>query len=220
MWQRAAGHAFASYLKLVKGTARFVSEPEDVFAAIEAAKPAICVSWHGEHAMGPFTRSATHDIRILASRSDDGELAAAIASRFGMGCIRGSGGPARKSRKRGGAQALREMIRTLEGGASIALTADMPKISRVVAPGVVLLARLSGRPILPVAVAARRKIRLENTWDKFTLGLPFSRIAMVTGEPIHIPPGKDEEAIIRGQSEVSAALDAVLTRAYGLANGR
>ena len=41
--------------------------------------------------------------------------------------------------------------------------------------GIVTLARLSGRPIVPVALATSRRKVLEKTWDKTTINLPFGR---------------------------------------------
>jgi len=216
--QRALGRAFAGYLKLVRATARIVTEPEDFGGAIERDWPAVVTMWHGEHAMSPFLYAPSREVRILASKSGDGEVASSLAAAFGMGVIRGSGGPAAKSRKRGGAPALRAMLRALEDGAGVALTADMPKTARVVSPGIVLVARLSGRPIIPLAIAANRKIRLANTWDKFTLGLPFSRIAMVAGQPIRVANGEDRD-LEGAREELARALDAALARAYDLAHG-
>ena len=65
------------------------------------------------------------------------------------------------------------------------MTADVPKIARVCGEGIVTLARLSGRPIVPVAVVTSRRIDFES-WDRASLGLPFGRGAMVLGEPIRV----------------------------------
>jgi lysophospholipid acyltransferase (LPLAT)-like uncharacterized protein len=53
--------------------------------------------------------------------------------------------------------------------------------------GVVVLARETGAPVLPTVAACERKIIL-NTWDRFELFLPFSRAALIFGEPVFVPP--------------------------------
>jgi lysophospholipid acyltransferase (LPLAT)-like uncharacterized protein len=54
--------------------------------------------------------------------------------------------------------------------------------------GIVFLAREGQAPIIPVAVAGSRKITF-NTWDRFELPLPFSRLVVLVGEPLYVPPG-------------------------------
>ena len=70
------------------------------------------------------------------------------------------------------------------------MTADIPKVSRVCGPGIVTLAQLSGRPIVPVAVVTSRRIDFAS-WDRASLGLPFGRGAMVLGEPVHVARDAD-----------------------------
>ena len=82
---------------------------------------------------------------------------------------------------------MRELLRLLESGASVALTADVPKRARVAGMGIVTLAKLSGRPIVPIAVVASRRIQF-NTWDRASLGLPFSHAVVVAGDFIPCPP--------------------------------
>ena len=72
------------------------------------------------------------------------------------------------------------MLDALADGYSMALTADVPKVSRVAGLGIVMLARASGRPIYPVAVATSRRIELDN-WDRTAINLPFGRGAIVVG---------------------------------------
>ena len=78
---------------------------------------------------------------------------------------------------------MRAMMRALSDGEMVVMTADIPKISRVCGEGIVTLAQLSGRPIVPVAVVTSRRIDFDS-WDKASIGLPFGRGAMVLGEPV------------------------------------
>ena len=78
--------------------------------------------------------------------------------------------------RKGGVSAFREMSTHSSTASTMALTADVPKVWRVVGLGIVKLASLSGRPIYPVAVATRRRITL-NTWDRTVVNLPFGAAA-------------------------------------------
>ena len=80
---------------------------------------------------------------------------------------------------------IAQMLDALAEGYNVALTADVPKVARVAGPGIVRLARDSGRPIYPVALASSRRVEFDN-WDRSTMNLPFSRIVGVVGEPIRV----------------------------------
>jgi len=108
---------------------------------------------------------------------------------------------------------LREMLRALEDGDSVTLTADIPKTARVAGVGIVTLARLSGRPIYPVAVVTSRRLTLSN-WDRTTIGLPFGRGLVAIGEPVRVARDADPEALEAARLAVQAGLDAVHARAY------
>ena len=130
--------------------------------------------------------------------------------------MRGSGGRPSKMHKKGGVAALRHLLKALEDNATVALTADVPKgPARIAGPGIVLLARLSGRPIVPIAPATSRSITL-NSWDKAAINLPFGRMALVIGDPVFVPADLDEAGMPAMQETVKAALDAATTRAYEL----
>jgi lysophospholipid acyltransferase (LPLAT)-like uncharacterized protein len=97
------------------------------------------------------------------------------------------------------------------------LTADVPKVSRVAGLGIVKLAQLSGRPILPLAIATSRRFELDN-WDRSALHLPFGHGAVVLGDPIRVASQADDAELERLRSEVQTALNAVTARAYALTN--
>jgi lysophospholipid acyltransferase (LPLAT)-like uncharacterized protein len=91
----------------------------------------------------------------------------------------------------------------------------VPKISRRAGEGIVTLARLSGRPIVPVAVVTSRRIDFKS-WDSASLGLPFGRGAIVLGDPIAVPRDISTDDLERIRQEVEQALDGVHARAYEL----
>src|SRR4051794_31908526 len=172
--QAQLGRLLAAYLRLVKRTNRFSVDPPDLFERLDADKPFICALWHGQHFMIPLGKRPQDRYAVLISRHGDGGINAAACDSFGIRPIRASGGKPSMMHKRGGITGLREMLRALEQGDGVTLTADIPKVARVAGPGIVTLARLSGRPIYPVAVVTSRRITFAN-WDRASIGLPFGR---------------------------------------------
>ena len=218
--QEVLGFLLSSYLRLVQRTSHFVSDPADLESGFRGHTPAIGAMWHGQHLMLSF--SWPHEISQVAaliSRSGDGGMQAAALRRLGVIPVRGSGGRPGRGQRKGGAPALRGLLRALEDGASVAMTADIAKVARVAGLGIVTLARLSGRPILPIAVVAKRRIDVRS-WDRASIGLPFNRCAIVIGDPIHVASDADDEAMERARRAVEEGLDAVHARAYAMVGSR
>ena len=215
--QKTLGVAAAEYLRLVWKTSRVVLDPPDIYECIANALPVIVAMWHGQHFMIPFVKRPEHRAKVLISRHRDGEINAIAAERLGVGTIRGSGAQSGEFARKGGVGAFKEMLSALQEGYSIALTADVPKVSRIAGRGIVMLARVSRRPILPVAVVTSRRIQLKN-WDRSTIGLPFGRAALVAGGLIHVPETDTDDDGYRKQ--VEDRLNAVVQRSYEIADGR
>ncbi len=212
--RRAAGFLAAEFLRLVWLTNRFSFDPPNLYERIKPLQPFIVVFWHGQHLMTPFIKtSEMRDARVLVSRHQDGEFNAIAAARLGIGIIRGSGDHGTEFRRKGGVGAFKEMVRTLADGINVASTGDVPKRSRIAGLGVIMLARESGRPILPVALVTSRFLRLKN-WDRTTINLPFGRGAFVGGEAIMVPPDADTDTMERLRVQLEAALDDVSRRGY------
>jgi len=217
LWvQRAVGVLAAEYLRLVWFTNRFSYDPGDIYEQVEPQMPGIFVFWHGQHFMTPFIKTKpSHRAKVLISRHRDGEFNAIAAERLGIGTIRGSGDHSGAFHRKGGVGAFREMVQALEEGWNVATTADVPKRSRVVGMGVIMLARQSGRPILPFAMATSRFVRLKN-WDSTTINLPFGRGAVVGIETVVVPPDADAETMERLRQQVETYLNEATRRAYAL----
>ncbi len=214
--QEAIGFGLATYLRLVKRTNRLATDPEDIDAFVKDELPVIAAMWHGQHLMTPFARPVTMDrLAVLISRHEDAGAQAMAAERLGITAVRGSGGPADRAYYKGGAAAMRELIRQLEAGVSVAMTADVPKRARVAGLGIVALAKLTGRPIVPTAVAMSRRVQF-NTWDRASLGLPFGRGAVVAGEFIRVAADADEETMEAVRLALERGLDEVHQRAYAM----
>lgn len=212
------GSLIAAYLRLVYATSRFVIEPADVYDRMDRDLPVILTFWHGQHFLAPFIKKPHHRAKVLISRHRDGEINAQAAERLGVGTIRGSGDRKGKFHVKGGTSAFRAMLATLEDGVNVALTADVPKISRRAGLGIVKLAQQSGRPIVPVAIATRWRIEVKS-WDRASANLPFSRASAVAGAPIRVPADADRETLEACRLAVEQSLDACTRRAYELVDG-
>ena len=213
-FQRAVGSLTAEFLRLVFRTNRFSFDPPDVYDIVEPQMPAIFAFWHGQHFLTPFIKTKDiHRAKVLISRHRDGEFNAIAAERLGIGTIRGSGDHGSAFHRKGGVGAFREMVRALEEGYNVALTADVPKRSRIVGLGIIMLARESGRPIMPFAMATSRFWRLKN-WDRTTVNLPFGRGALVGGDIIMVPPDADAETMEELRARLEATLNGATDRAY------
>ena len=212
-FQRAIGLLAAEFLRLVWRTNRFSYDPPDVYDIVEPQMPFILAFWHGQHFMTPFIRKPHHRAKVLISRHRDGEFNALAVERLGIGTVRGSGDHGSAFHRKGGVGAFKEMLRVLEEGTNMALTADVPKRSRVAGLGIIMLARESGRPIMPFAMATSRFIQLSN-WDRTTIHLPFGRGALVGGEVIVVPSDADQAVMETLRLRLEATLNDATRRAY------
>jgi lysophospholipid acyltransferase (LPLAT)-like uncharacterized protein len=142
----------------------------------------------------------------LISPSVDGEFGAMLVRRLGAAVIRGSS-------THTGARALRDYYQALvKDNVSPVITPDGPRGPRFkFKPGALLLAQMSGRPILPMSYAASRAWRIK--WDRFVIPMPFSRIAIAIGAPYYVPRITDAATLARLQGQ----MEQELRRLYGVA---
>jgi lysophospholipid acyltransferase (LPLAT)-like uncharacterized protein len=135
---------------------------EQVDALYRQGQHIILAFWHAQQLMIPIGYRGA-GANVLISRHQDGEIIARIISRFGHRAVRGSS-------TRGGALALRELIRLGRSGADLVVTPDGPKGPRQVAKlGVVQLAKATGLPIVPLAFSCSKKNSLRagiGSWSR------------------------------------------------------
>jgi hypothetical protein len=217
--QKSVGVLAAEYLRLVWKTNSYAIDPPDFYSRIAPDLPVIVAMWHGQHFMVPFFRREEHRAKVLISRHRDGEINAIAAKRLGVDAIRGSGTSGRDFHRKGGVSGFKAMLEALAQGYNMALTADIPKVSRVAGRGIVHLARSSGRPIVPIAVATSRRIQMNN-WDRSVINLPFGRMAVAVGEPIRVPVDADDGAVETMRRLVEERLNATTERVYAIVDGR
>ncbi len=215
-FMNAIGKLTARHIRTVFATSTVIRDPVDTDSYFEKLNPVIGAMWHGQFLLLPVAKPKSMRIYNMVAKHTDGEMIGRALQHFDMGLIRGAGA-GESGKDRGGAAALRAALKTLRSNASVTMTADIPPgPARVAGMGIVTLAKISGRPILPVAIATNRFFTLP-TWSRFTINLPFSKLGIVAGDPIYVPrdAGADELEAIR--KRVEAAMNAATERAYALA---
>jgi lysophospholipid acyltransferase (LPLAT)-like uncharacterized protein len=174
--------------------------------------PAIYAFWHGRMFAAPFLKP-NKKIYTIVSRHGDGELIALILRLFGVFSIRGStnrnkgehkkGFPAKN---RGGAYVIRESIKCLNEGNSIAITPDGPKGPCFkFKSNSLLIAKQTKTPIITLSFSASR-FWVFKSWDKFILPKPFSKIKVKFGEVYYF----NDENILLDNSFHAEKLDKIL----------
>jgi len=134
---------------------------------------------------------------VMISASKDGELIARTMTYFDIGSIRGSS-------TRGGRAAFRTMIELGKEPVDLVFTPDGPRGPRhEIKDGVVQLAKVTGRPIVPAAFACSNGHRF-NSWDRFLLPYPWGQGVYSVGEPLYYVRGEKLEAF---RNRVQEAMD-------------
>jgi lysophospholipid acyltransferase (LPLAT)-like uncharacterized protein len=165
------------------------------------AGPRLFAFWH--RGILPLTYLYRHTGSVvLISRHSDGEYISHVTCRLGFGVVRGS-------TSRGGLRALLEMARAGRLGHRLAVSPDGPRgPRRVLQTGLLHIAQRSALPISPVAFEAVRRTELPS-WDRFVIPHPWSRVVVVAGDPIRIPPDASPDEIEEiWAPTVSAAMEA------------
>ena len=196
----------AGFIRGLAATVQFRVHDDTEIRELEASgSPFILAFWHRYLVLMRF---AYHGRRIygLVSQSWDGELTARTFDRLGIDAVRGSS-------SRGGALGLRDALKKAREGSDLAFTPDGPRGPlRVVQPGVVLAASLSGHPVVPVAMAASRS-KVLRSWDQMLIPLPGSRVETVFSPTVRI---SRQEPVEVGIERLTAALLAAEAKAEAL----
>jgi lysophospholipid acyltransferase (LPLAT)-like uncharacterized protein len=161
--------------------------------------PIIYAFWHGRIlAATYFWRN--RGIVVLTSENKDGEYIAHVIHRFGYGSSRGS-------TSRGAVKGTKGLIRTLKQGEPVAFTVDGPRGPRYqVQQGVTWLAGYSQHPILPFHIEGQRAKNL-NSWDRFQIPLPFTRVRVDIGPPVYVEKESSEEILEAKRLELENTLN-------------
>lgn len=142
-----------------------------------------------------FYRSGRKWVAMISS-SDDAEYLVRLLRSRGCVIFRGSQGKA-------GIKSIRGVIEWVKKGHYSAFAGDGSQgpVFKMQA-GVLLLASRTGKPVIPMVVAADRYVAFRS-WDRTLLPKPFANIDICYGEPFVVPSGlkMDEMEPYRQQLE-------------------
>ena len=210
---------FSKYIKFVYHTNKWaIVNDVKVKELWSENKTFIWMHWHGQSLMLPNNWSHnSQKLNALVSLHGDGELIAQTLNNLGINLIRGAGNPDKLGLKeKGGTAALRAMLKVLKNGQSVAVTADQPPgPGRIAGKGSIVLAKLSGCPIIPVAATTSRRFEFDS-WDNFTLNYPFGRGSLVFGDPIYVDKNSSEKEIENKRLSLQENLNMVTNQAKEL----
>jgi lysophospholipid acyltransferase (LPLAT)-like uncharacterized protein len=191
---------------------KLVSGARHIDKLLTARRPVVIAGWHeGTLSTGAFLLghlvSSGFPLALLVSLSRDGEILARLAGKLGIEVVRGS-------TSRGGLSGLRRLYRTLSRDEiSVGVAPDGPRgPARKCQPGALLLAQISGVPVLPVATAASSAWRL-GSWDRMIVPKPFARLAVAIGEPIHVAESASAAELETEAQQLGESLDALTSAA-------
>ena len=159
--------------------------------------------WH-EQVLGAMLAHAwTKPYLALASRSKDGDYAAHISTKLGFKPVRGSS--RKRGKDKGGKEAIQEYIENIEAGMSGGLTVDGPKgPRRECKAGAIIIAKQTGAAILPLSSHYSSYWEF-NSWDKFKLPKPFSKIIVTYGAPIRITEEMGPEVVTAALNDLETS---------------
>ena len=161
--------------------------------------------WH-DNILGPTFCGRSVKMAALTSLHGDGAYVADAIECVGITPIRGSS-------SRGGAAAVQKMLEAARD-MDISIATDGPRgPRRQVKVGIVYLASQTGRPIVPVAFSARRSWSPRGRWTDALIPKPFTRIWLLGGEPIKVPPDLTRDDLKEYRDRVQEAMDALSAQA-------
>ena len=204
----AAGYAF---LRTLSASLRLRWEdPEDHLSTI-GQSPVIFALWHNRLILSlPSYRKyflARHPHRrlvALISASKDGALLSRLMTHHGVESVRGS------SSRRGG-QALKELISLIRRGYDVAITPDGPRGPKYeVQDGVVMMAQLTGLPVVPMSAQIHSK-KVLGSWDGFQVPLPFARCDIRMGKPVWVDRKGDDVVREAARRQIQERIMALTT---------
>jgi len=175
---------------------------------IDNGKSVIASFWHYS-LLGMFYQLRNENAVVMVSSSDDGEYISRLVESFGFRTVRGS-------RNKKGVQALKDLVKAARRGENTALVTDGSQgPERVAQPGAILIASMTGTPIVPMAWSASRYATIRS-WDRTAFPKLFSTIDFVYGEPLEVPPGLKGEGVESYRLELEERLNRLYTEMWAL----
>jgi hypothetical protein len=192
-------------IRILACTLRFEEVDPDIPRQFwQKGTPIIIAFWHGRLMMMPMASYGGKKLSFLVSPHRDGQVVGGALKRFGFHAILGS-------TNRKGFSGFKQMIHAQES--DIAIVPDGPRgPCRQVQIGVIELAKLAGKAILPISFSASRR-KLFNTWDQFLLPYPFSKGVFIWGEPIEVDQDGDRTHLKEKRTLLENRLNELTERA-------
>lgn len=160
----------------------------------------IAAVWHARFIMLPFLPDQPTCVMIGMHR--DAEYFARILKKFDIELARGSS-------SRGGTVALKHMVDYIERGYMAGMAPDGPRgPARQAKVGVVELARITGKPIFPLAYAVQRHKRM-SSWDSMMIPMPFTKGMYICGEPVWVEAEADHDAMEAARRQLEVELNRI-----------
>lgn len=157
---------------------------------VKAGSRVLLCSWHQQFFsfIRYFKKYKSYKPSLMISQSKDGEIIAGIANLTGWYTVRGSS-------SKDGQKALQEMIQRLRMTGLAAHIVDGPRgPAGYLKRGVINLAIDADAMIVPVYAIAENAWYF-NSWDRFLLPKPFSKLIIRFGDMIRIQKTKDIDLI-------------------------
>ena len=177
-------------------------QPENEQAILDRHDSLVYASWHQRFFPGITFFSSRKPIAIMISQSRDGEMIARVVDILGWQSVRGSS-------TRGGVAALRKLKDLALSGYKIGHIVDGPKGPfGKIKPGLLRIAQVAGKPIVPTITSAQKKW-VFNSWDRFMVPKPFSRVIIRFGDAIDVPPDLDAESFERKRLLIEQRMQAL-----------
>lgn len=216
-----AGGVLAGLTRALASTVTFrmhMQDPAWYPLAADCPRTYIVSTWHDTLLLPIMLRrtirerTAANRMTTLVSQHQDGSFLTDAMRHFYLGTVRGS-------TNRGGATALRTLIQ-LAREQHICMTPDGPRgPRRVISPGIITLASLSGVPIIPCTFMASRCWQVRGSWTDLIVPKPFATSFGIIGPPFIVPGGLSKPGIELFRQQLQAEMDRCQTLADGLARG-
>jgi len=170
-----------------------------------------CV-WHDSMAIPAFA-GKHRSTAALTSQHKDGSFVAGVLRFVGMSTIRGS-------TNRMGAGAMRKLMRATEDKHMV-ITPDGPRgPSRQMSMGIAFLASRTGHAVVPTAYSCVRCWRIKGKWTDLIIPKPFTRVYLLAGSPIEVPPDLKPDQLQQYVAQIQAAMDRLNDKAERLSKGK
>ncbi len=205
----------ALYVRFVVLTSRKTFYNNDhVKQLVKENKSFILTSWHNRIAIGSYAflnskkENKKFNFYAIASNHGDGMILGEFLRRFNFNIISGSTRKNNDLKKGMSLANFRQIFRLLnKDGSAICITPDGPRGPRFKVSGqIAAIAQKTSTPIIPTSFGISRR-KIFNSWDKFILPLPFSKISLCLGDPIYID--KNSKDLVKENQKIEDAINSI-----------